>query len=106
MFDTDRKKYMVIDSELKKWGLPIGVVIQSNDAMIMGKTLEEELTEREQRLRMRMIVHLQDLHENRHNLKMGTLLQKILAVMTQDDIDNYKSHATGDKPPPVGVPKP
>jgi hypothetical protein len=23
--------------------------------------------------------------------------------MTQDDIDNYKSHATGDKPSPAGV---
>ena len=50
-----------------------------------------------------MVEYLQDLYENRHNLKMGTLLQKILAVMTQDDIDNYKSHATGDKPPPAGV---
>ena len=63
----------------------------------------EELPERAQELRMRMVAHLQDLYENHHNLKMGTLLQKILVVMTQDDIDNYKSHATGDKPPPAGV---
>ena len=71
--------------------------------MLMGRTLEEELPERAQELRMRMVTHLQDLYEDRHNLKMGTFLQKILAVMTQDDIDRYKSHATGDKPPPVGV---
>jgi hypothetical protein len=94
--------YMVIDSELDGDCL-YGAVILSNDTMIMGKPLEEELPERAQELRMRMVEHLQDLYENRHNLKMGTLIQKILAVMTQDDIDNYKSHATGDKPPPAGV---
>jgi hypothetical protein len=94
--------YMVIDSELDGDRL-YGAVILSNDTMIMGKPLEEELPERAQELRMRMVEHLQDLYENRHNLKMGTLIQKILAVMTQDDIDNYKSHATGDKPPPAGV---
>ena len=94
--------YMVIDSELDGDCL-YGAVILSNDTMIMGKPLEEELPERAQELRMRMVEYLQDLYENRHNLKMGTLLQKILAVMTQDDIDNYKSHATGDKPPPAGV---
>jgi hypothetical protein len=30
--------------------------------MIMGKTLEEELPERTQELRMRMVAHLQDLY--------------------------------------------
>ena len=69
----------------------------------MGKPLEEELPERAQELRMRMVTHLQELYEDRQNLKMGTLLQKLLAAMTQDDIDGYKSHATGDEPPPAGV---
>jgi hypothetical protein len=67
-------------------------------SLIMGKTLEGELPERGQELRMRMVTHLQDLYEDHQNLKMGTLLQKLLVVMTQDDIDGYKSHATGDEP--------
>jgi hypothetical protein len=82
--------YMVIDPELDGDCL-YGAVILSNGAMIMGETLEEELLERAQELRMRMFAHLQELCENRQNLKMGTLLQKILAVMTQDEIDN-ESH--------------
>ena len=94
--------YMVIDSELDGDCL-YGAVIQSNDTMLMEKTLEEELPERAQELRMRMVTHLQELYEDRQNLKMGTLLQKLLAAMTQDDIDGYKSPATGDKPPPAGV---
>jgi hypothetical protein len=81
---------MVIDPELDGDCL-YGAVILSNGAMIMGETLEEELLERAQELRMRMFAHLQELCENRQNLKMGTLLQKILAVMTQDEIDN-ESH--------------
>jgi hypothetical protein len=64
----------------------------------VGKTLEEELPERAQELRMRTVAHLQYLYENRHNLKMGTLLQKILAVMTRDEIDNYNT------PPPFALP--
>ena len=31
---------------------------------------------------------------------MGTLLQKILAVMTQDEIDNYRAPADREMPPP------
>ena len=53
--------YMVIDSELDGDCL-YGAVILSNDTMIMGKPLEEELPERAQELRMRMVEHLQDLY--------------------------------------------
>ena len=36
-------------------------------------------------------------------MKAGTILQKLLTDMTQEDLDNYMSYTVGETPPPAGA---
>ena len=95
--------YMVIDSELNGDCL-YAAVIQSNDTMFKwGKPFEEELPERAKELRERTYRHLQDRYIHCQYLNQGTLLQKLLNDMTQEDFDTYMSYVAGERSLPAGV---